>query len=150
MIEGVRVKRLKVIPDERGRLMEILRRDEDYFKGFGQVYVSTCYPGIVKGWHYHKRQTDNIAVVSGMAKVVLHDLREDSPTRWDTEEYFIGVHNPTLIQIPPMVAHGLRAIDSEAVFVNCPTEPYDYKEPDEYRIDPYKGEIEYDWRRRDR
>jgi dTDP-4-dehydrorhamnose 3,5-epimerase len=29
MIQGVRLKPLKVIPDERGRLMEMLRRDDE-------------------------------------------------------------------------------------------------------------------------
>jgi len=32
MIEGVKVKKLKVIPDERGRLMEIMRSDDDFFR----------------------------------------------------------------------------------------------------------------------
>ncbi|MEM2982926.1 MAG: dTDP-4-dehydrorhamnose 3,5-epimerase, partial [Candidatus Bathyarchaeia archaeon] len=66
MIEGVRVKNLRVIPDERGRLMEILRSDDQIFRGFGQVYMTTAYPGVVKGWHYHKVQYDNMAVVKGM------------------------------------------------------------------------------------
>jgi len=73
MIEGVMMKKLKVIPDERGRLMEILRADEEMFKGFGQVYMTTAYPGVVKGWHYHKKQHDNMAVVRGMMKIVLYD-----------------------------------------------------------------------------
>ena len=50
-IEGVNVKPLRVIPDERGRLMEILRCDDDLFTQFGQVYMTTAYPGVVKGWH---------------------------------------------------------------------------------------------------
>ena len=56
MIEGVKTKKLKVIPDERGRLMEMLRCDDDLFIQFGQAYLTTGYPGVVKGWHYHKKQ----------------------------------------------------------------------------------------------
>jgi dTDP-4-dehydrorhamnose 3,5-epimerase len=63
MIDGVMIKKLKVISDERGRLMEILRADDEMFQAFGQVYMTTAYPGVVKGWHYHKRQSDNMAVV---------------------------------------------------------------------------------------
>ena len=40
MIEGVKVKRLKVIPDERGLLMEMMRDDDEFFQKFGQVYLS--------------------------------------------------------------------------------------------------------------
>src|SRR3990170_1354878 len=71
MIEGVMVKQLKVIPDERGRLMEILRCDEEMFEKFGQVYLTTGYPGVVKAWHYHKGQTDHFCVVKGMMKEAL-------------------------------------------------------------------------------
>ena len=80
MIEGVKIKKLKVIPDERGRLMEMLRADDDLFMRFGQVYMTTAYPGAVKAWHYHKKQVDNFVVVKGMMKVVLFDGRESSPT----------------------------------------------------------------------
>ena len=47
MIEGVRTKKLKVIPDARGRLMEILRADDDLFLKFGQVYMTSAYPGVI-------------------------------------------------------------------------------------------------------
>ena len=55
MIDGVKVKKLKIIPDDRGRLMEILRADDGIFKKFGQVYMTTAFPGVVKAWHYHKK-----------------------------------------------------------------------------------------------
>lgn len=80
MIDGVKVKKLKVIPDERGRLMEILRRDDEIFKKFGQVYATTAYPGVVKAWHYHKKQTDNFTCVSGAIRLALYDARPNSNT----------------------------------------------------------------------
>ena len=73
MIDGVIVKKLRVIPDERGYLMEMLRADDEFFQKFGQVYLTVAYPGVVKGWHYHKKQTDHFVGVSGMMKVVLFD-----------------------------------------------------------------------------
>ena len=76
MIEGVKIKKLKVIPDERGRLMEILRADDEVFEKFGQVYMTTTYPGVVKGWHFHKVQSDNVACMQVMIKLVLYDQRE--------------------------------------------------------------------------
>jgi len=150
MIEGVRVKRLKVIPDERGRLMEMLRADDELYIKFGQVYMTTAYPGTVKAWHYHKKQVDNFAVVKGMMKVVLYDSREKSPTYKEIGEFFMGEHNPILLQIPAYVYHGFKCIsESEAIVINCPTEMYDYEEPDEFRADPHGGEIPYDWSRKD-
>ena len=80
MIKDVKIKNLKVIPDERGRLMEMLRSDDDLFIKFGQAYLTTVYPGVVKGWHYHKKQIDNFVVVRGMMKVVLYDNRKASIT----------------------------------------------------------------------
>lgn len=146
MIHGVRTKKLHPIPDERGRLMEILRSDEEVFERFGQVYMTTAYPGVVKGWHYHKKQNDNFAVVRGTIKLVLYDRREDSPTHGEVNEFFLGVHNPLLVRIPALVLHGFKGVGTEeAIVINCPTEVYNYREPDEFRVDPFSQEVPYDW-----
>jgi dTDP-4-dehydrorhamnose 3,5-epimerase len=149
-IDGVKVKPLRLIPDERGWLMEILRGDDpEMFAKFGQVYVSATYPGVVKAWHYHKVQVDNFACVAGMVKLVLFDTREVSATRGAVNEFFLGSHNPSLVQVPNLVHHGWKCISVEpALVVNVPTEPYDYKEPDEYRLEPH-GTLPYDWGRKD-
>lgn len=150
MLEGVRVKKLKVIPDARGRLMEMLRADDDLFTRFGQVYLTTAYPGVVKGWHYHKKQTDNMIVVQGMMKIVIYDNREESSTKGEINEFFMGIHNPLLLQIPPLVLHGFKCISKEeAMVINCPTETYNYEDPDEFRIDPHKNDIPYEWEKVD-
>ena len=151
MIKNVITKKLNVLPDERGRLMEMLRSDDDLIKKFGQVYMTTAYPGVVKAWHYHKLQTDNFVVVKGMMKVVLYDNRKDSPTYKEINEFFMGEHNPILLQIPNFIYHGFKCIsDSEAICINIPTELYNYKEPDEYRLDPESGDIPYDWSRKNK
>ncbi|MEW6685559.1 MAG: dTDP-4-dehydrorhamnose 3,5-epimerase family protein [Candidatus Edwardsbacteria bacterium] len=150
MIEGVKTKKLKVIPDERGRLMEMLRSDDEIFEKFGQVYMTTTYPGVVKAWHLHRKQTDNIVCVKGMIKLVLYDGREDSSTKGELDEFFIGEHNPLLVQVPKEVYHGWKCIsEEEAVVINCPTEPYNYQHPDEERLEPHGEEIPYDWNRKD-
>jgi len=146
MISGVRVKQLRVLPDERGRVMEILRADDELFEKFGQVYMTTAYPGVVKAWHYHKQQTDNIAVVKGMVKLVLYDPRKDSPTQGEVNEFCLGEHNPQLVQIPKLVLHGFKCLGGEeAIVINCPTEVYRYDAPDEFRLDPASAEVPYDW-----
>jgi dTDP-4-dehydrorhamnose 3,5-epimerase len=151
MINGVKVKKLKVIPDERGRLMEMLRADDDFFEKFGQVYMTSTYPGVVKAWHKHEKQADNMACVSGIVKVALYDARKGSPTFREINEFYMGIHNPLLLHIPAGIYHGWMCVSAdEAIVVNAPTETYNYERPDEQRLDPYGSEIPYDWRRKDR
>jgi dTDP-4-dehydrorhamnose 3,5-epimerase len=149
-IHDVKIKRLRVMPDERGWLMEILRADEtELFTKFGQTYVSATYPGVVKAWHYHKKQVDHFACVAGMVKLVLIDTREDSPTNGAVNEFFLGTQNPTLVQVPNLVYHGWKCISLEpSLVVNVTTEPYQYADPDEFRLDPH-GTLPYDWTRKD-
>lgn len=146
MIDGVSANALRLIPDERGRLMEIMRRDWPIFKKFGQVYVTTNYPGVVKAWHYHTKQTDMVACVKGMVKLALFDNREGSPTKGEVNEFFIGEHNPKLIVIPPGVYHGWKCIsETESIVVNCPDELFDYDSPDEHRAAYDDPDIPYNW-----
>ena len=149
MIEGVKTKKLKVIPDDRGRLTEMLRSDDELFIKFGQCYMTTTYPDVVKAWHYHKLQTDNFVVITGMFRVALYDAREDSPTKGEVNDFFIGDHNMMLLQIPPGIYHGWKCIGgSEGIVVNISTELYNYDEPDEYRLPHDTDEIPYSWETR--
>ncbi len=146
----MRVKVLKIIPDERGRLMEMLRADDELFRGFGQVYLTTAYPGVVKAWHYHKKQWDHFVCVRGMMKVVLFDGRDGSLTRGEVNEFFMGDQRAILLQIPPLVYHGFKCVSEyEAIIINTPTEVYNYADPDEFRVDPHNNDIPYDWDRKD-
>jgi dTDP-4-dehydrorhamnose 3,5-epimerase len=151
VIDGVKVKPLKVIPDERGWLMECLRSDDaETFVKFGQAYITSVYSGVVKAWHYHKVQNDYFVCVHGMAKVVLYDNRDDSPTRGEVNEFFMGNRNPILLRIPAGVYHGFKGISpGETLVLNFPTEVYNYSNPDEYRMDPHSSEIPYSWERKD-
>jgi len=150
MIDGVHVKPLKLIPDERGFLYEMLRTDDPFFQQFGQCYLTAVYPGVVKGWHWHKLQTDHFVCVSGMAKVVLYDRREDSPTHGEVNEFFMGERNLILLVIPRGVLHGMKGTGTEtAMIINLPTHTYDHSEPDEFRVDPHDNDVPYDWDQKD-
>lgn len=146
MIDGVRVKALKFIPDERGRVMEIFRRDDENFEKFGQVYITTTYPGVVKAWHLHKKQTDVICCISGDLHVVLFDGREASPTKGNVLEVDMGEKNTCYLVVPPGVYHGWKCVsEKEATVVNVPSEPYDHESPDEHRLPPDSTDIPYRW-----
>ena len=149
MIQGVIVKNLGVIPDERGMVLHMLRATDPEFERFGEIYFSTVYPGVVKGWHLHTKMTLNYAVVSGMIKLVLYDDRPDSSTRGEVQEIFMGRDNYVLVKIPPLVWNGFKGIGTgSAVVANCATIPHDPEEIE--RKDPHSGEIPYDWDRVDR
>jgi dTDP-4-dehydrorhamnose 3,5-epimerase len=150
VIDGVRIKKLTPHADERGYLMELLRNDDDIFTTFGQCYVTLNYPGVIRAWHYHKKQEDFFVVVKGMCKVGLYDMREGSPTRGLAEAHYLGDNNNIVLRIPVGVAHGYRTIGVEAsLLVNFPTQLYDPAEPDEFRVPwdspdiPFNWEIEY-------
>ncbi|MGQ9464646.1 MAG: polysaccharide biosynthesis C-terminal domain-containing protein [bacterium] len=150
LIEGVQIKKLKLLPDERGRLMEILRSDDEIYEKFGQVYITSAYPGVVKAWHYHKLQNDNMTVINGMAKIVLYDDRANSKTQGIINEFFVGEHNHLLIHIPRFIWHGFKCISAvECIILNIVTECYNYDRPDEYRKDPHNSNIPYVWARKD-
>lgn len=148
MIDGVKIKKLKVVPDERGRLMEILRSDDEVFEKFGQVYMTTAYPGVVKAWHYHKLQSDNFVCVKGKVKFGLYDPREGSPTYKQVNEFILSLEEPILVHIPPLIYHGFKCVsDEESIVINNVTKAYNHKKPDEFRVDPYDNDIPFDWKR---
>jgi len=147
MIFGVKEKKLKKIDDDRGWLMEMLRSDDPDFKQFGQVYMTTAKPGVVKGWHYHSKQTDHFVCVSGKALVALYDARKDSPTFNEVNKFELSFDDPRLIVIPNYVYHGFKALDDNpASIINIPTECYNYNSPDELRVDAYDNDIPFDWK----
>jgi len=149
-IAGVCTQQLRAIPDERGRLMELYSEGSDLFVGFAHSYLTTAYPGVVKAWHLHREQIDNMAAVHGMVKLVLFDGRPDSPTHGRINELFIGQHNTMLVQIPCGVFHGFKAIGgAEAMVINFPSRAYRHEDPDEIRIPPDHPSIPYDWARKD-
>jgi len=144
MIDGVTVKPLRRIPDERGYIMHMLRADDLDFQGFGEIYFSTIYPGVIKAWHLHSVMTLNYAVVVGMIKLVLYDPREDSPTQGELQELVIGQENYSLVTIPPHVWNGFKGVGTQmAIVANCATHPHDPEEIS--RMSPFDPTIGYDW-----
>jgi len=144
MIDGVLVKPLKIIPDERGKVMHMMKCTDENFEKFGEIYFSCIYPGVIKAWHDHRKMTINYAVVQGMIKLVLYDGREKSKTKGELMELFVGEQNYCLVRVPPGVINGFKGVGTKmAIVANCATIAHD---PDEIiRIDPYTKKIPYDW-----
>jgi dTDP-4-dehydrorhamnose 3,5-epimerase len=144
MIEGVSIRQLLQIPDERGKVMHMLKSTDGHFQEFGEIYFSTVFPGAIKGWHIHSRMTLNYAVPIGRIKLVLYDDRETSSTKGMIQEVFIGPDNYVLVTVPPMVWNGFKGVGLEQSLVaNCASIPHDPNEIS--RLDPIDNQIPYDW-----
>ena len=143
-IDGVVVHPLRQIPDERGKVMHMLRSSDPWFQGFGEIYFSAVYPGVIKGWHLHTRMVISYAVPHGRIKLVLFDDREGSASRGVLEEHYLGADHYLLVQVPPGVWNGFKGCGTEAALVaNCASIVHD---PDEIvRLDPFSPKISYDW-----
>lgn len=151
MIDGVLIRSLTWHNDQRGSLAELVRSDDPEMMvvPFGQVYVTTLYPGVVKGWHFHARQWDRMACVHGRVMLGLIDDREGSPTRGEQMRIPMGERAFVSVRIPAGVWHGLKNIgEHEALVVNVPSAPYDRASPDEVRVPPH-GALPFDWSRQD-
>ena len=144
MIDGVLIVPRARIPDERGTVLQMLKSTDPEFLGFGEIYFSTIYPGVVKGWHRHAEMTLNYACIYGRIKLVLYDDRPRSPTRGELMERFLGPDDYSLVQIPPGVWNGFKGMGSDAAIVaNCCTHPHDASRST--RLDPFDNDIPYDW-----
>lgn len=150
VIDGVVVKPLRQIPDDRGCIIKMQESTDPEFAGFGEVYFSTVYPGVVKGWHLHETNVLNYCVVSGAIKLVLHDLRDGSPTYGQTDEIVLGDRNRVLVQIPAGVWNGFKGLGTaESIVCDLTTLPH--ADDVMHRHDPHdRAFIDYDWSVKDR
>jgi len=145
-IEGVRIKQIRRYSDDRGFFSEIIKFGEESFCEVKQTSYTETYPGVVKAFHWHKKQFDVWFPARGNMQVVLHDMRQDSPTFGITQVIYGGEDNPVLVLIPPYIAHGYRVLGAEkcSLFYHT-SEAYDPKNPDEERIAFDSPEIGFDW-----
>ncbi len=145
MIDGVEIKELQTYPDERGFFREIIRVTDDFFgEGFGQLSHSQMYPGVAKAWHIHKTQIDWWYVPIGNLRLVMKDLRADSPTYGALQEVLMGENYPAkVVKIPAGVAHGCKVLGSVTHLFYVTSKTYDPAE--EGRIAHDDPEIGYDW-----
>ncbi len=144
MIEGITITPLKQILDERGKVMHMLRRDDEHFQQFGEIYFSTVRPNVVKAWHLHHKMTLNYCVPKGKIKFVLYDVRENSSSNGEVQELFLGTDNYNVVTVPPGIWNGFKGLDvEESIVANCASIPHDPKEI--VRENPDSSLFPYDW-----
>lgn len=144
VIEGVVVSPRRIIPDERGKVVHMLKATDPEFERFGEIYFSFVYPGVIKGWHLHREMVIHYAVPVGQIKLVLFDDREGSKTRGELMEIFLGQDAHALVKVPVQVWNGFKGVGTvPAVVANCASIPHDPHEIE--RLDPFDARIPYDW-----
>ena len=145
MIHDVKITPLRIIPDNRGKVMHMLRSDSEVFSRFGEIYFSTVFYKSIKAWHLHKESTLNYVCVSGEVKLVLFDDRENSPTKNQHQELILSPKNYFLVTIPPLIWNGFKGIGkNESIIANCLTIPHDEREM--VRRDPSDKKFNYNWK----
>lgn len=146
MIDGVKIKQIKRFSDDRGFICEVIKFGEETFCEVKQTSYTETYPGVIKAFHWHKKQIDVWFPVKGNMQIVLHDMRDDSPTKGETQVIYGGENNPVQILIPIGVAHGYRVLGNKpATLFYHTSEAYDPENPDEERIPFDDPKIGFDW-----
>lgn len=148
LIVGVEIEPFPLWPDDRGHFLEIARLGEglvaDYPPTSSQVSAAFNYPGIIKGFHYHRFQTDYWVAAAGLLQVALVDLRRGSRTYGAKNTLYIGTLRPWQLLIPPGVAHGYKVIGEQPSVLVYITNKI-YNPEDEGRIPYNDSSIAYDW-----
>ena len=144
MIEGVKISELKVISDKRGKIMHMMRTDSPVFKKFGEIYFSTIYKNIIKGWHLHLTSTLNYACIKGKVKLVLFDDRKNSKSKNQYQEIILTPEKYFLVTIPPNIWNGFKGLNKGySIIANCLNLPHNEKEM--VREDHNSSKFKYNW-----
>lgn len=145
MIEGVKIKLLKVNLDKRGDFRELLRFNEGLLDKIAQVSIGRTLPGVIKAFHWHKNQDDIFYVLKGNIRVVLYDPRENSTTKGITQELFLGEsYTPQALFVPRGIFHGYQVIgEKEVEVLYIMNQVYDPS--DEHRISYNDPSIGFNW-----
>ena len=146
MIFDVKITKLKIISDDRGKVMHMLRTDSPAFKEFGEIYFSTIYQGKIKGWHLHKESSLNYVCIKGKVRLTLFDDRPGSKSKNEIQEIILSPREYNLITIPPNIWNGFKGLDKdESIIANCLTLPHNEREM--VRKEPDDIYFKFDWKK---
>ncbi len=146
-IDGVAITEIRHVPRDHGVITEMYRSEWDPTSlPVLQSYQSRLYPGAIGAWSCHQRSIDRLFVNSGHIKAVLFDGREGSPTEGAINEVHLGDRRPALVILPTGIWHGLQNLGTDdALVINFPTLPYEYEDPDHWRLPMDTPQIPYEW-----
>ena len=144
ILEGMSIRNLNVVENEKGSVLHMIRSDSEYFDTFGEIYFSEVIPNVIKGWKKHKITTQNFVVPVGRIKVVLYDQRQDSGTSEMVFETELGRNNYKMITIPPQIWYGFQGLSNDvSIIANLIDHPHDPEESES--LDISDKTIPYNW-----
>ncbi len=148
LADGVTFYDVPTHRDDRGSVFEVFDPRKNWHPDpLVFCYCFTIRPGYVKGWGLHKLHEDRYFVLSGEMKVVLYDVRPESPTYGEISAVVLTADNRRLMNIPRNVWHADHNIGgSEVIIINFPTIQYDYASPDKYRLPIDTPLVPYDFK----
>jgi len=119
-IEGVVVCPIEKYEDDRGWLTELFRRDCLEFYHFpAMAYVSMTKPGVTRGPHEHKHQTD-LFVFIGPGNFQLYLWGDKGLEVWH-----LGESCPAAVVVPPGVVHAYKNVSlGDGWVFNAPNQLY--------------------------
>ena len=145
VIDGVALKRTRHIVTANSLTTEAYRSDwPETDSRIGHVIHVSMDEGRVSAWHTHSIQTDGIFVLTGRMMVAMYDARPDLPTHRAVMFLRLDGRDPVLVRIPPMIWHGVKPLRGAASFLNIISHPYNYADPDEWRLPPDTNQIPFD------
>jgi dTDP-4-dehydrorhamnose 3,5-epimerase len=145
LIDGVRCREVRNIVTANGITTELYRPDWGIVDGEVQQAIHVALRGgAISAWHQHRKRWDFLFVVAGHLRVVLFDPRDESPTRGQVDVLHLSPQRPMLTAVPPWVWHGVQNLSTgTSCFVNLFDRPYDYDDPDEWRLPADSPEVPY-------
>ena len=105
-LDDILITPLKKIPTVGGDVLHALKRSDNGFNGFGEIYFSWIEKGAIKAWKFHKRMTLNLVVPIGEVSFVFNINNQNNTFRKEN----IGEERFVRLTVPPKIWFGFQGI----------------------------------------
>ncbi|MFB5637519.1 MAG: dTDP-4-dehydrorhamnose 3,5-epimerase family protein [Nitrosarchaeum sp.] len=137
MIQGLQCNKVESFIDDRGFLSQILPEGDKSFS-IKRIYSTGNFSrGTIRGFHKHSKEKKAFFVLSGTAKFVAVDDRNDSSTYKQINTFILSQLNPSVLIVPTGIYTGWMSLDDKTIVIGISSEVFDKNNPDDQRLDPY-------------
>jgi dTDP-4-dehydrorhamnose 3,5-epimerase len=135
-VDGIILTPLKQIYNPKGDIFHAMKKSDEGFDGFGEVYFSTIHQNDIKGWKKHTEMTLNLVVVSGEIEFVVYN--DDSKTFFDMA---LSQDNYQRLTVSPNLWMAFKGLKENNMLLNIASIEHDSGEA----VNLDLQEIEYEW-----
>ena len=118
MIEGVKIIPKKQIIDERGKIMHMVRNDDEHFTKFGEIYFNEIKLKKKKGWILHKKNHCLIVCVTGKVKFFFIDRLKKE------KDITLTSNSGNILKIPPRIWFAFQGLSKNSIIANLIETPH--------------------------